>query len=106
MSGKPRIKVPRVLIREEDETWTDEELRLLASVAGSALQQVLSRVFKVLRDSDRARLLDPRTDLPATNFARGRLSMLADLMHLLDTEAPDAYQRRKSKGQRPEEPRP
>ena len=76
----------------EDPEWTLDELRALASVRGSALHKPLSRVLTAMRNLSQASLLDDATDFATTQYHRGRLRVIADLVALLEEEAPRRYE--------------
>lgn len=97
---KPKRKVA------EDPIFTDEELRLLASVAGSPAHKPLSKAFTLLRNAEHGPLLSPDTPHETTQYVRGRLAMLRDLVLLLEEDAPAAYEARKKKKPNPQEPAP
>ncbi len=75
----------------QDPAITDEELRSLATVRGSAFHKALSVAFTLLRNASRDKVLDPTIDFPTTQFHRGRLEMLSDIVLLLEEEAPRRY---------------
>lgn len=83
-----------------DPTLPDDELAVIAKVRGSTLHKPLSTVFTLFRNQDREILGNPATDFPTTQFTRGRLSMLSDLVLLLEDEAPKAYDNRRQAAER------
>ena len=89
MSEKESIL--RALESQADEgprKWTTQELRLLATLKDSPYWPALQLVFAAERAKDAGPLLDERTDFAQTQFHRGRLSMLRDLVLLVSIEAP------------------
>lgn len=72
--------------------WTEEELRYLAKMAGSPQGEALQKALNEWRIQDRAELLSPNTDHDRTQFVRGRLSLLQDLVLLLEQDAPARYE--------------
>lgn len=71
---------------------TADELRALGTARGGALYGAIQKVLKAWRDTDRAVLLDPNTPHERTQYVRGRLALVADLVLLLEVEAPSRYQ--------------
>lgn len=93
---KPDPRKQKILDEQED-AWTDEELRALASVRGSALQKPLSKALTMFRNAEHGPLLSADTPFDRTQYVRGRLSMLRDLVLLLEEDAPRAYDARKAR---------
>lgn len=85
-------KKPTVNLFDAEASWTQDELRALATVRGSIHHKALSKAFTALRDRDRDVLYDPATPPERTQYVRGRLAMLADLVLLLEEEAPRRYE--------------
>ena len=77
----------------------DDELRVLATIRGSAQHKALSVAFTRLRNGSSPHLLDPRVDFDMTQYHRGRLSMLADIVLLLESEAPRRYEEARNRKQ-------
>ena len=106
MSDSKRARSERAAKVTEDPLLTDDELALLARVRGSPLHKALSLAFTLLRNQEHPKLLDPSLDHPSTQFVRGRLTMLSDIVLLLEEEAPRRYdERRKAAEHKPSEPR-
>ncbi len=91
----------RKALPDLDRPWAVEELALLAGVAGSPLHEPLSRVFTAYRNLSQEALLDPATDHDRTQYHRGRLSLLADLVLLLEQEAKAEYLRLRNQQREP-----
>lgn len=72
--------------------WTDEEVRYLAKMAGSPQGEALRKAMDEWRLRDRAELLSHDTPFERTQFVRGRLSLLQDLVLLLEQDAPARYE--------------
>lgn len=87
---------PTVDLFTPETPWDQDELRALATVRGSIHHKALSKAFTMLRDRDREVLFDPATPPDRTQYVRGRLSLLADLVLLLEQEAPRRYEEARS----------
>lgn len=68
--------------------WTMEELRLLAGLKDSTYWPPMQRALDEMRSQDSVAVLDSRTDFAQTQYHRGRLQMLKDLIFLLYVDAP------------------
>lgn len=102
----PEVKRPRSPVAAavvEDPKIGDDELRLLATVRGSALHKALSTAFTLLRNQEHPKLLDASLDHAATQLVRGRLQMLADIVLLLEEEAPRRYEESRKAAHKPSE---
>lgn len=69
--------------------WTKRELESLAGLKDSVYWPALQQALNLLREQDAIPVLDSRTDFAQTQWHRGRLSMIRDLVLLVTIEAPE-----------------
>ena len=80
---------------------TTDELRLLVGLLGSPLHKVLQKVLHRFKEDDQIALVRRETDFPTTQYHRGRLAFLADLVLLLEDQAPKEYEQAKKSTKEP-----
>lgn len=93
------------ILESTESPWTTDELRALATLRNSAHGKALSKALTLYRNQDRALLMSPETDYARTQFVRGRLAFLEDLVLLLEQDASAKYEsERKRSAPRDSEP--
>jgi hypothetical protein len=81
-----------LILESTESPWTTEELRALGTLRHSAYGKALSKALTLYRNQDRAILMSPETDFARTQFVRGRLAFLEDLVLLLEQDASAKYE--------------
>lgn len=90
----PKAKRERIVFLNDESAFTDDEVRLLAALRGSPTLAALWKSIDVWRKADKAELLDESTGIERTQYLRGRLNAVADVVLLLEHDAAAALRSR------------